>query len=138
VLSTLDTPVDHGTPGHHVPLGHPSEHLPRGGKVPALGVAIEESVPGDEVGARDFVEHPVGVVRHGAGRVHVDEGVGDVEVGGEEPKPERVRVERGREGGGGQSRGGAGKEWEGEVGRAEGGAEEVDEEGEGEGGGRRG
>ena len=67
----------------------------------------------------------------------MDEGVGDVEVGGEEAEPQRVRVERGREGGGGQARRGAGEEREGEVGRAEGGAEEEDEQGEGEGGRRR-
>lgn len=138
MLPTLDAPVDHGAPGHHVPLGHPSEHLSRSGEVAALGVPIEERVPGDKVGARDFVEHSVGVVRQGAGRVHVDEGVGDVEVGGEEPEPQRVRVDRRREGGGGKARGGAGKEWESEVGRAEGGAEEEDEDGEGEGGERRG
>lgn len=36
----------------------------------------------------------------------------------EEPEPERLRMKRGREGGGGQARGGAGKEWEGDVGGA--------------------
>ena len=137
MLPAFDAPVDHGAPRHHVPRGHPSEHLASGDEVPALGVPVKERVPGDEAGPGDFVEHPARVARQGAGGVRMDEGVGDVEVGGEETEPQRVRVERGHEGDGGQARGGAGEEGEGEVGRAEGGAEEEDEQGEGEGGRRR-
>lgn len=131
MLPALDAPVDHGAPRHHVPLGHPREHPARGGEVAALGVAVEEGVPGDVVRAGDFVEQAAGESRERAGGVHVDERVGDVEVLGEEPPAERLRVDRAREARGGEARGGAGEEGEGEVGRAQRGAEQEEEEGEG-------
>lgn len=73
----------------------------------ALGVTIEEGVPGDVVRPRYFVEQAAGEVRERARCIHVDEGISDMEVAGEESESERVRVEREGEARGGEASGGA-------------------------------